>query len=227
MKTVTTTKTLYTFAELSADAQKNALTTLAKFRADDWENFAAPDHIEFYEEALTLLGFSDTKVSYLGFCSQGDGLSFTANFDSSEVVDRDAIALHAGKSFETLGFVQFFDVVDQVAQAIGGGFTFQLSRSDYHYSHEYTIRLCGLESKIDLDFDEDEEAHIEELLSSLSEGLLSSVRKLMRAMYLHLAKCYFEYTADSETVRDFEESAEQVEKFTEDGKIFTDWGSLN
>lgn len=44
---------------------------------DGWESFIVDDWVAKLEQ----LGFSDVKIAYSGFCSQGDGASFTGNVD--------------------------------------------------------------------------------------------------------------------------------------------------
>lgn len=83
-KTLTTTTTIYTFAELleleknkkiSSQAMDKVRSYLQDVATDgDWYDYV----YGVWKEALEQIGFGDIDISFRGFCSQGDGASFTA-----------------------------------------------------------------------------------------------------------------------------------------------------
>ncbi len=75
----TRTYTVYKFSELSEEAQQNALENLYDINVDfdDWSEYV----IEQWKEEVTAKGYSDIKVYYSGFSSQGDGACFESKID--------------------------------------------------------------------------------------------------------------------------------------------------
>lgn len=72
MKTVNVE--LFSINELSENAKKKAIE---KYRSNC--NVELDSTVEYIEEILVCLGFESSEVNYSGFCSQGDGLSFTCD----------------------------------------------------------------------------------------------------------------------------------------------------
>ena len=69
---------LFTLDELSAEAQTRVIDKNRYFNTDDnWHE----DMLAEYKEELAEAGFTDAVISYSGFWSQGDGLSFDAKID--------------------------------------------------------------------------------------------------------------------------------------------------
>jgi hypothetical protein len=88
------TKTVYTFRELieaSEDPESN-VSSRAVDRARDWlsEGAAMFDWYEFsiddWTTALEQVGFTDAKINFSGFWSQGDGASFTSGLDIEKLL---------------------------------------------------------------------------------------------------------------------------------------------
>lgn len=65
---------LFSINELSENAKKKAIEK-ERSNCDVDLQFT----VEYIEEILTCLGFESPKIAYSGFCSQGDGLSFTCD----------------------------------------------------------------------------------------------------------------------------------------------------
>ena len=69
---------VYEFDELSEEVQKRV--------ADKWaEDTDLSFMVEAFEERLETLGFSDVKVFWSGFYSQGDGASFSGFYRGVEI----------------------------------------------------------------------------------------------------------------------------------------------
>lgn len=71
------TRTIARYDELTQEQKDKAIENLEL--SDDFE-FQAEATLEYFEEALTILGFTNIKFQYSGFWSQGDGASFMARF---------------------------------------------------------------------------------------------------------------------------------------------------
>lgn len=74
--------TSYSFDELSEEAQQNAIDNTRNsegYLDHEWWDFTYED----FKECLAILGFDvDLKQTYFsGFCSQGDGAAFTAEYE--------------------------------------------------------------------------------------------------------------------------------------------------
>lgn len=70
---------LYSYSELNPKAKE---------KAREWFLSDCPDLSHITDEAeqfLSFFGFSDVKIHWKGFCSQGDGACFIGNFDSSRL----------------------------------------------------------------------------------------------------------------------------------------------
>lgn len=78
MRTISIEKTLLTFNELNKEQKEKVLENNRDINIDD--DFWHECSFEFFTSILENLGFENVKIYYSGFCSQGDGLSFTGNF---------------------------------------------------------------------------------------------------------------------------------------------------
>jgi len=75
--------TLYSFDELSEQAQQKAIET-----ARGWDDLFEPDE-QFVLEGFAIQNphIENMDISYSGFCSQGDGASFTGSINTEWVID--------------------------------------------------------------------------------------------------------------------------------------------
>lgn len=80
MRTETITKTILKFSELNADQKKKVIEKNIDINTDHQDCLEC--EVESFTEKLTKLGFFNIKVQYSGFCSQGDGASFTADHET-------------------------------------------------------------------------------------------------------------------------------------------------
>lgn len=64
------------FNELSTEIQQRSLDQYRYINVEDtgWDE----PTIEYWVETLENIGFTDVIINYTGFCSQGDGASFTS-----------------------------------------------------------------------------------------------------------------------------------------------------
>jgi len=78
MRTETTTRTLYTFDELSEQAQEKARDWYRNASADD--SFWSECVIDDAKQAAALLGIDIDRAYFSGFWSQGDGACFEGRY---------------------------------------------------------------------------------------------------------------------------------------------------
>lgn len=104
MRQETIIKTYLTFDELSEDQKQKVIEKNYDINTDGsyWYEFMVED----YQTLLKQLGFENPKLFFSGFASQGDGASFTADFQvpdkDEELVERMANFIeHAPNFFET------------------------------------------------------------------------------------------------------------------------------
>ena len=86
-----TAKTVYTFAELkllveAGELPQSALDKARQFLDDTDESYWSEYAIETWTSALEQIGFSEVDIRFSGFCSQGDGASFSAKYVDSETL---------------------------------------------------------------------------------------------------------------------------------------------
>lgn len=116
----TKTITLYSFKELSREAQKKALEKYRDINTPDfWHDYIIDDE----KETLATQGFEDAKIYYTGFWSQGDGASFEA----------------------TLNWPKYYATLPKALQEKWKGYTGEkeivggITKRSYQYEHEYTM----------------------------------------------------------------------------------------
>lgn len=114
---------VYQFDELSDDAKKKALENLRYVNVDgacdDWYKWT----IEDFKADLSLAGFMADNVRFTGFCSQGDGASFTG-----KVVNFKEFCKKTGFRFPVN-----HDKLMTIDLDI------RISRQDWRYCHKYTV----------------------------------------------------------------------------------------
>ena len=117
---------VYQFDELSDDAKQRALESLRYVNVDGVCNDWADHTIENFKKNLTEQGFDVDKVSYSGFCSQGDGASFTGR-----IKDFKKFCMKTG--FE-------FPKDNEKFMAIAAeDWDLSIERDEWHYYHSYTV----------------------------------------------------------------------------------------
>lgn len=110
---------LFEFEELSAEVQAKVIERNSDINIfDDWHDFS----LQTFKEELAEVGFTDAVISYSGFWSQGDGLSFDAKID----IDKFAETINEKR----------------IAKLINNGeigeFEICKTSNANHYSHKYT-----------------------------------------------------------------------------------------
>lgn len=118
----TKTIELFTFDELSENAKQKAIESLWDINVNyDWYECL----ISEFEDQLMNAGFSNIKINFSGFYSQGDGLSFTGDFNNNDIKLTDEIYYQSIKDF--LVYVKHKHCY------------FSIDRISSHYYHENTV----------------------------------------------------------------------------------------
>lgn len=77
-------KTYKYFNEFDKETQDLIVRKYNRINEDSWE-FVSEDLIKNFTSELESLGYTDIKIEYSGFYSQGDGASFTAKYGNDEI----------------------------------------------------------------------------------------------------------------------------------------------
>ena len=188
---------LFSINELSENARQKAIEK-ERTHCDVDLQFT----VEYIEEILTCLGFQSPKISYSGFCSQGDGLSFTSdNWQYKKgMLDR------VGKITQELCFLDVSKQLQVMAKNTGYKLQFSVKRTSHYYSHENTVQI---ENNPYSDFS----------LSDNQDEILTNLKNsLCRAFYRMLEKDY-DYQLSDEYI--IESLLSNDVLFLESGKVWS------
>ncbi len=183
---------LFTFEELSEKVQAKLIEKHRNINVfDDWHD----DSINSYQEELIEVGFNDAKISYSGFWSQGDGLSFDAKIDIDKFAETPS--------------------EKRVANLINNGDidTFTICKNHYanHYSHVRT-------RYIDVPFIQSyKHTNIEAILGVLKERINDKRVELCDKYYRELETEYNRLVSDEEIKATL---IENEYDYLEDGRIY-------
>jgi hypothetical protein len=148
---------LFTINELSEQARQKAIEKERVCR----EVFLDPT-VEYIEEILTCLGFQSPKISYSGFGSQGDGLSFTSDnwqykkgmLDKVWDITRELCFLNTAKQLQVM------------AKNTGYKLQFSVNRTSHRYAHHNTVQIENSHYS-DFSLSDDQDAILTDLKNSL------------------------------------------------------------
>jgi hypothetical protein len=172
MRTIETT--LYVFNELSKTAQLEAIEANRTVDGLSWSGFT----IEEAEGNLDTMGFSDAKIMFTGFWSQGDGACFTCNINLEKFCEKNGISEKYSdllkeweKNGDTMSIKQKGHYLHEMTMYI-----------DNQYSFSYNKTLC-------------------DKLAELEDIVLESARKEAEKIYSTLKEKY-EYSTSDEVVQE-------------------------
>ena len=172
---------LFSINELSEDAKKKAIE---KERTHCDVDLSCT--VEYIEEILLCLGFESPKISYSGFSSQGDGLSFTSDnwqykkgmLDKLKECTRELCFLNVAKQLQVM------------AKNTGYKLQFSVNRTSHRYAHENTVQIeNSLYSDFSLSADQDE------ILTTLKNCLCLVFYRMLEKDYDY--QCSDEYIIES------------------------------
>ena len=155
MKTVSIE--LFSINELSENARQKAIE---KERSHCDVDLSCT--VEYIEEILTCLGFQSPKISYSGFSSQGDGLSFTSDNWQYKKGMLDKLK----ESTRELCFLNVAKQLQVMAKNTGYKLQFSVNRTSHFYSHENTVQIDN-NPYSDFSLSDDQDAILTDLKNSL------------------------------------------------------------
>lgn len=173
---------IYTFDELPKNVQDKLIQKDMTFSG----GYAACSYdgekeliVENTKDKLESLGFENAVLMYSGFCSQGDGASFTADINNK---------IFFTSYIKQVILQEYKDITTSLLDDVIENTSFQISRivGAGSYYHDNTIE-CRYISSLD---DEDDE-EIEEALYAVSEFIELYARKLARHLYKQLEEAYW------------------------------------
>jgi len=167
----------FTVQELKDEPRENAMEWLrsAEFFGSPWA-----DHvIEGWLEVLSREGFTNADIEFSGFCSQGDGASFTSSVDLGAWIER---------SKEREKFAALVEL----------GVTAQIKRSSSNYVNSNTIYADIGTEYSDTTYKENA------LLLELEEALNVNARDLSNQIYRMLEMEYDHLSSEESLIKSAE-----------------------
>ena len=160
--------TVYSFKELLRLERRNKVRPKVMERVREWLRESATDHDwweyvtdEMWQPALEQIGFTNPKIGFSGFWSQGDGASFTAGVDFPVLVEFLANPPEANESIGSMPDGKGEDFRPWLVHHIGGlnaqpkfrklirlyesGHIDEVTvrRISHRYSHQYTCEFSA------------------------------------------------------------------------------------
>ena len=109
------TKTYLNFDELNKEQQQKVIDSFREDVHHDFEDFMANDTYYNFKELLSIIGFVNVTINYSGFCSQGDGASFTGTYfhdDSPENILRAIKSSHLDYILEGTDIMEYLGKIE-------------------------------------------------------------------------------------------------------------------
>ncbi len=155
------------FNELNEDQKARALETHRYINVDD--SFWSDSITEHFISVLQEHGFEDIQARYSGFCSQGDGASFTAgNVDIEKFLRKTKRWTHYRLLQE---FIKFNDISVKVVQ-----------NSNYHYVHSNTTQ-AEISGDWHIDFTAKQQALYDNLETEIDEFITAKGDEFYNTLY--------------------------------------------
>lgn len=192
---------LFSFNELSNDAKAKAIES--ERNSENLEYYYSGE-VEYYQDVLKHIGFTDVEISFSGFHSQGDGASFTADYDSS-LINLEELKNHNAELYSLMSRI------DSIFGASGltsdNRITASVKRVNHHYSHHNTVNIEDITIN-GYGWGDDESDKINIAYNDLENYLTSLKDDLCHIIYNSLEKEYEyqtsdEYIAELLTINDY------------------------
>lgn len=192
---------LFSFNELSDEAKAKAIESE---RNSENLEYHYSGEVEYYQDVLKNIGFTNVEISFSGFYSQGDGASFTADYDSS-LINLDELKNHNTELYSLMARI------DSVFGASGltsdNVITANVKRISRHYSHHNTVALddiaingCGWgddeSDKINIAYND-----LENYLTSLKDDICYIIYNSLEREYDYQSSD--DYIAELLTINDY------------------------
>lgn len=203
MKTINKEITLYSVSDLKENpiVLKNVLDKQSHINVDNdtWYE----DIIYNHTQKLKSLGFNEVEIEFSGFCSQGDGASFTC--DSIDV-KKWLTETNTSKTYKRLLSLLEKDLIE-----VDGN----IKRDRYtHYCHWNTTTL---HLEYNIDGERNRYPNIESAIEQLDEDITNFMQSYNKKIYTELDNTYDELTSEKAIIETLEAN---YYEFTEDGNIY-------
>ena len=196
MRKVMIEKTLYEFKELPQKGKDSVIKTYVENWSGEWALDEAKTRAQY-------LGIDIDDFHYSGFCSQGDGASFTGWFRAKDVTEK-GLAAVASYEDETLDALSA--AIKKVVAALPN-LRVEITTSG-RYCHSNTMRFDYAENNEDIDIDGELARRIERVLKTFADQVYNTLRK-----------DYFASTEESFVEMD---CTEQELEFFVDGSVYVE-----
>lgn len=176
MRTITVN--LRTIGELNEQERARALDKYRYWNVecDEWYEYTLAQ----WKEILEIIGISDADIRFRGFCSQGDGASFTGYYG----YNKGALSKLRKEYPNWSELHEVVRAIQDIQKRFFYTLTCELYRFGHHYSHENTVGVTGAEWCKGW------------LPDSVEDELLEPMRDLMRMIYSQLEQEYDYLTSD-------------------------------
>ena len=190
-------KLAYEYNELS-DKAKQKLKDRYCEDCTDMLYFEVEFEVESLETILEEMGFSNPKIAYSGFWSQGDGASFTCD----KWQYKKGMLTNIKQSYPTWESLHLIaKELQSLSKKTGYTLEFSIYRTNHRYCHENTV-AC------DFGYNEYDE--------KIQEYVDYAVKWLCKTLYNSLEKSYYDTTSD-EAIADFYTANDYL--FDENGRV--------
>lgn len=176
----TKTYVIYNYDELSGEAKKKAVEWAQECLRED--DFFYDDVSSLWGEKLESFGFTDVKISYSGFWSQGDGASFTGKCNMVDFIK----ATKQNKHYAKLLYQVKKGNLDMYGSSI---------RISHHYSHYNTVK-----GEIEFYYQETPKNDLSSLENELIDSLTDFIRTQSKEIYKELESAYYGYTSEESAI---------------------------
>lgn len=154
---------------------------------DDWHETT----LDEWKEKLKKLGFLDAEIAYSGFCSQGDGASFTAEIGDKRVRLPRSIKRKMRRAYAVQRVLhRMNEPAERPPEELTLEVCAKIERTDSRYVHAYTIG-CKLQTFFYGDFPAELEQEICDWFDAQEKALIEEARDLSDEIYRELEKEYY------------------------------------
>lgn len=179
---------VYSFEELGEEARQKAIDSHRNFL------FKVVDldcETGEFKRLLEMYGFSDIKIYYSGFWSQGDGASFTGRYRYKAGGLKAVKAEYAGEWFKDV--IEYLELLDGINKKCFYSLLYRVDSSG-RYCHANTMQVNNLEDYRDGYRD----------LSKYEDDITEYVRGIANEFYYLLEKSYNGMTNDEAVIESIE-----------------------
>ncbi len=153
-------------------------------------------HVDAFKERMKGIGWDVANVYWSGFCSQGDGASFSGGLDDPE--------LFLNTCFPNL---EQYRLIRHVIE-LGGGLRIEVSRYNTHYAHSNTVSfnidcdnftdLLPIETPLHKDTAYALDTELGLQLIDFEEAVVPMLKSYMDKLYEDLGNDYEHLTSDAQ-----------------------------